>query len=78
MFGRSFGLAILSGPLGGFGDLVMRLPPSAIGRLVLASPDYRAVQVKGVPHRGIDIAQSLKRRLEIRLSPRFPEARRGR
>jgi len=30
-----------------------------------------AVQVKGVPHRGIGIAQSRKRRLQISLPPRF-------
>ncbi|MBD0865694.1 MAG: hypothetical protein GDA36_08885 [Rhodobacteraceae bacterium] len=40
---------------------------------VLASPNYRAVL-----HRGIGIAQPRKRRLDIRLPPRFSKARRGR
>jgi len=44
-----------------------RLPPVPVGRFVLASPDYRAVL-----HRGIGIAQPRKRRLDIRLPPRFP------
>ncbi|MBD0866109.1 MAG: hypothetical protein GDA36_11190 [Rhodobacteraceae bacterium] len=67
-FGRS-GYAIA----GVCGAGSVRLPPSPVGRLVLASPNYRAVL-----HRCIGIAQSLKRRLEIRLPPRFSEVRRGR
>ncbi|MBD0865171.1 MAG: hypothetical protein GDA36_05950 [Rhodobacteraceae bacterium] len=47
-----------------------RSPSSPVGRFVLASPKYRAVL-----HRGIGIARSLKRRLEIRLPPRFSTAR---
>ncbi|MBD0865455.1 MAG: hypothetical protein GDA36_07550 [Rhodobacteraceae bacterium] len=43
-----------------------RLPPSPAGRLVLASPNYRAAL-----HRGISSAQSRKRCLEISLPPAF-------
>ncbi|MBD0865165.1 MAG: hypothetical protein GDA36_05910 [Rhodobacteraceae bacterium] len=98
MFGGSFDVAILSGPLAlpgltsGKAVLVVwlcdcrclrgegRLPAgsarlllSPFGRSVLASPKYRAAL-----YRGIGIAQSLTRRLELRLPPRCSRARRGR
>ncbi|MBD0864634.1 MAG: hypothetical protein GDA36_03005 [Rhodobacteraceae bacterium] len=94
MFGGSFDRAILSGPLalhrakrfwwsgyviagvcGLRGGSLQVLPDCRYRQsgVFLANLNYRAAR-----HRGIGIAQFLKRRLEIRLPPRFSRARRGR